>query len=195
MDNAPYHSMQINKPPSAGNRKAEIQNWLREHEIHYDESWTKSELLQLLINHKPEKDYLIDNLLPDHGYETLRLPPYNCDLNPIEYVWNLVKQRVAEKNVDQLEKKIEDLTRAAIASITVEDWQKQINHVKKLENDYWKREVTNEEDIENFIISIGLNSESESDSYVSDDYNEVDGAMSGIKELSDDRGEGPCNRI
>lgn len=87
------------------------------------------------------------------------------------------------------------MTRAAIASITVEDWQKQINHVKKLENDYWKREVTNEEDIENFIISIGLNSESESDSYVSDDYNEVDGAMSGIKELSDDRGEGPSNRI
>lgn len=158
-------------------------------------SWTKSELLQLLKNHKPEKDYLIDNLLADHGHETLRLPPYNCDLNPIEYVWNLVKQRVAEKNVDQLEKKIEDLTRAAIASITVEDWQKQINHVKKLENDYWKREVTNEEDIENFIISIGLNSESESDSYVSDDYNEVDGAMSGIKELSDDRGEGPSNRI
>lgn len=68
------------------------------------------------------------------------MPPYNCDLNPIEYIWHLVKQRVAQKNVQQRENEIEAITLEALASITENDWKKEVDHVKRIENDYWQRE-------------------------------------------------------
>lgn len=70
-------------------------------------------------------------MLADNGHEVVRLPPYNCDFNPTEYIWNLVKQRVSENNVEQLESKIESLTLQALASISPDDWKKEVNHVKK----------------------------------------------------------------
>ncbi|CAF4940522.1 unnamed protein product [Pieris macdunnoughi] len=124
MDNAPYHSKQANKPPNFSARKNEMQTWLQEHNIKFDDKMTKRELYMLIQRNKPEKVYFIDEIFRAHGHEVLRLPPYHCDLNPIEYVWNLMKQRVADKNIDQSEKDIERLTKAAIQSITPEDWKK-----------------------------------------------------------------------
>lgn len=46
MDNAPYHSQQINQAPTSANKKSEIQEWLREHGIEFSESELKPELLQ-----------------------------------------------------------------------------------------------------------------------------------------------------
>lgn len=118
IDNAPYHSMETSKPPNMTNRKAEMQSWLLEKNIKYEECFTKAELFQLINRNKPPKNYIIDNIFNSQGFEVLRLPPYNCDLNPIEYIWNLIKRRVADKNVEQLESQIESLTLEAIASIT-----------------------------------------------------------------------------
>lgn len=53
----------------------------------------------LVKNHKPEPVYYIDELLGEHGHTVIRLPPYHCDLNPIELVWAMVKKRIAEENV------------------------------------------------------------------------------------------------
>ncbi|XP_047027978.1 uncharacterized protein LOC124636069 [Helicoverpa zea] len=141
MDNASYHSMQVDKAPTTRKK------------------------------HRPEKKYLVDELLREHGHEVLRLPPYNCDLNPIEHVWNLIKPRVADKNVEQHENKIEEVTKEAIPSITRDDWKKQINHIKKVEEEYWNRDVGRESEIEVFIISVGMNSDSEDES---DDYEDQD---------------------
>lgn len=33
-----------------------------------------------------------------HNKTVLRLPPYHCELNPIEVIWALVKTYVSEKN-------------------------------------------------------------------------------------------------
>lgn len=72
------------------------------------------------IRSKADKKYEVDEVIKNHGHEILRLPPCQCDLNPIEHVWNLVKQRVADKNVSQSEKE-EKLTLKAIYSMTEED--------------------------------------------------------------------------
>lgn len=182
MDNAPYHSMQTNKAPSSATRKADIKEWLREHGIEFDDSLTKPELLEIVKKNKPEKTYIIDELFAKHGHEVLRIPPYNCDLNPIEYVWNLIKQRVAEKNVDQLESRIEGMTRDAIASITENDWAKEVNHVKRLEQKYWDRDVGCEKEIEDLIINLGV----ESDTDDEDDGESSEGDISGIDEIDEE---------
>ncbi|CAH2092120.1 unnamed protein product [Euphydryas editha] len=57
-----------------------------------------------------------------------------------EYIWNLRKQRVAAKNINQYEKEIEGLTREAVNSITASDWKKEIEHIEKLESEYWEKD-------------------------------------------------------
>ncbi|CAK1578213.1 unnamed protein product [Parnassius mnemosyne] len=46
MDNAPYHSQQINRTPTSANKKSEIQECLRQHGIEISDSELKPELLQ-----------------------------------------------------------------------------------------------------------------------------------------------------
>lgn len=53
----------------------------------------KRELLLLVKENKIEtKHYVIDELLKAHGHLVMCLPPYHCDLNPIEFCWAQVKQ-------------------------------------------------------------------------------------------------------
>ncbi|KAJ8722270.1 hypothetical protein PYW08_004672 [Mythimna loreyi] len=108
------------------------------------------------------------------------LPPYNCDLNPIEYIWNLIKRRVADKNVKQLESEIESITLEAVASITKEDWVKEINHVKRIEQEYWQREIFEDDDSFRFIINTGESSSEE------ENFTDSCSEMSGIEVLDSD---------
>ncbi|PZC80778.1 hypothetical protein B5X24_HaOG214002 [Helicoverpa armigera] len=66
--------------------------------------------------------------------------------------------RVSEKNVEQLESRIEALTLEALASITPDDWRKEVNHVKRLEEEYWHKDRITDE---LFIINTADDSESE----------------------------------
>ncbi|XP_063394034.1 uncharacterized protein LOC134679122 [Cydia fagiglandana] len=137
MDNASYHSTQVNKPPISRDRKDVMKEWLKAHNIEFSMKDTVSILYEIINKNRPPKEHLIDN---PHGHEVLRLPPYHCDLNPIEYIWHLVKQRVSQKNVLQRENEIEAITLESLASITENDWKKEVTHVKHIENDYWLRE-------------------------------------------------------
>ncbi|CAH2035866.1 unnamed protein product, partial [Iphiclides podalirius] len=80
----------------------------------------------------------VEELLTAHGHEVLRLPPYHCDLNPVEKIWSLVKRKVADKNVEQDPKEIVKSTVEAFESITAEDWTAQCTHVEHLEEEYLK---------------------------------------------------------
>lgn len=106
MDNAPFHSNEENKTRNMNSRKQVMVEWLQAHNIKYSNNCTKPELHLLIKHHKTPKNYKIDKLLADNGHEVVRLSPCNCDLNPIEYTWNLVKQRVSENDVEQLERRL-----------------------------------------------------------------------------------------
>ena len=45
--------------------------------------------------------YRVDELAREKGHEVIRLPPYHCDLNPIEKVWAYEKGYVARHNWTQ----------------------------------------------------------------------------------------------
>lgn len=184
MDNASYHNVETNKIPTLNSKKNVLQDWLTTKEIEYSDNLTKVELFQLIKQNRPPKDYAIDNLLRSYGHEVLRLPPYNYDLNPIEYVWHLVKQRLAAKMVHQMESKLEALTLDVLASITADDWCKYMNHVKSIEQRYWDKEQA--VDIHDFLPATDNSDGSDTeDEEPNSEYEESsdDVNMSGIEEL------------
>ncbi|KDR15088.1 hypothetical protein L798_11092 [Zootermopsis nevadensis] len=92
LDNAPYHSVQADKAPSKYQVKSEMISWLLRHGVFCDPAMRKGQLYDLILTRKPkEKIFKIDQLLNAHGHIVVTLPPYMCDLSPIELAWSKVK--------------------------------------------------------------------------------------------------------
>lgn len=156
MDNASYHSKVENKVPTSSNKKSEVIEWLSSNNITHDPSVTKPKLLQLTKSHTEKQRYVIDEIARANGHEVLRLPPYYCQFNPIELIWAQIKRdvRTNNSNSNQSLKTVEQLTRVAINKVTMEDWRKCVDHVKKIEEDYRRKDVAREHVFESFIINI-----------------------------------------
>lgn len=182
IDDAPYHSTQAEKIPSRSSLKNEMQEWLSKNNITFEKEMSKPELYNLTLVNKPEKKYVVDELLRQHGHEIVRLPPYHSDLNPLEYLWDLIKRRVADKK-DQLEN-FEQLTRDEVKLITAADWKNYVNHVERLQKEYWESDRLQEIHEREFIISLG-GEESSSESESGSEQDDNDSDMSGIEELND----------
>lgn len=170
MDNAPYHSVVKNKAPTSSTRVADIKQWLHDNNVPFDTKFTKPLLLNLVKKHKPAPIYEIDELLSEFGHTVVRLPPYHCDLNPIELIWSLAKRKVASFNVGGATN-IKALMEDAFNKISTDDWKRCCEHVKKIEKEYYQRSKTLYNCIDKLIITLGeysSSSESEADSEVED---------------------------
>jgi transposase len=99
MDNAPYHSMRIEKAPNYSNKKSEMEKWLTLHNVTFDRTMTKKQLYELIkpFNNHNNRRYLIDDILQRHGHIVLRLPLYHCQYNAIELAWGFCKQYYNKK--------------------------------------------------------------------------------------------------
>ncbi|KAK4325758.1 hypothetical protein Pmani_003701 [Petrolisthes manimaculis] len=98
MDNASYHSRKVNKAPAYSSRKSVIIEWLSENNISYDATLNKPELMEICRQNIEKSRYEIDDIAALQGHEVLRLPPYHCELNPIELIWAKVKTKVKKLN-------------------------------------------------------------------------------------------------
>lgn len=172
MDNAPYHSIVTNKAPTSSSRVDEIKLWLLKNNIDFDPTLRKPSLLSVVKRNKPRPIYAIDELLGEYGHTVVRLPPYHCDLNPIELIWARVKQKVASENVGPRD--VEQLAKKAFNSITPEIWKNCCHHVETLEKEYYERGGHLYQDIDELIIRVGDNSSSDTDDSSSDESNSDD---------------------
>ncbi|XP_074028524.1 uncharacterized protein [Leptinotarsa decemlineata] len=87
MDNVSYHSGRVEKLPTSCWKKADITEWLQMKAIPFESTMLKAELLNLAIRHKSKfVRYVTDEMAKTKGMSVLRLPPYHCELNPIELV-------------------------------------------------------------------------------------------------------------
>ncbi|PSN33422.1 hypothetical protein C0J52_22593, partial [Blattella germanica] len=142
-----YHSVQTNKPPTLASRKSEIQGWLNTNGTHFEEDMRKAELIHMLRAECPTSKYFIDSLFHKHGHETIRLPPYHCDLNAIEYIWNITKTQVAQRNVTQSAAQIDSIMTQVVQNVTEKDWKKVIAKVKTIIKNtgnkivWWKKKL------------------------------------------------------
>lgn len=142
LDNASYHNVidPEDKAPTTSSRKAAIAEWQRRHAIDFEETHTKKQLLQLSKSVTEPKKYSIDKVINAHGHEALRLPPYHCNLNPIELVWAKVKGQVAANNKTFKMAETKQLTIDAIKEIGKDFFQKCEQHTQKIERQYWEKD-------------------------------------------------------
>lgn len=170
MDNAPYHSICINKIPNTSTKKQDIMHWLEQNGIHFSPSETKTELLQKVLPFKNrQKIYELDQLANERGHEIIRLPPYHCQYNAIELIWAQVKREVAKKNTTFKISDVERLVHDELDKVTCEDWARCVRHVEKLQEEDFEKEIGREEILEQIVINLADESESDSEEDEDDD--------------------------
>ncbi|XP_040068138.1 uncharacterized protein LOC120841325 [Ixodes scapularis] len=132
--NAPYHSRKAEAVPTTATKKGEIQQWLSSKNLDWTATIKKKDLLSILatVKHRYTK-YKVDVMATDAGHTVLRLPPYHCELNPIELIWARVKQEVASKNITFKPNDAKRLLREAVDNVTAVHWHDCVEHVKKME--------------------------------------------------------------
>ena len=71
MDNAIYHSLELNKTPTSNSLKADMQQWLQD-----KKHVVKLKLYKLVKLYKLQfKTYEVDKMAEEFGHSVIRLPP------------------------------------------------------------------------------------------------------------------------
>lgn len=156
MDNAPYHSVRIEKIPTTSWNKQQIIDWLQSKGKSMDMTYLKKELLTKVAEIAPQYNkYLIDETAKSNGITILRLPPYHCKLNPIELVWAQIKNYVGANNSTFKMSDVKKLLYDAIALIDANRWKKCCDHVIREESTMWHLDDVMEHAEQNsFIINV-----------------------------------------
>ena len=123
------------------------------------------------MNKHKYQAHVIDELAKEKGVTVLRLPPYHCELNPIELIWAQVKGYVAGKNKKFKLSEIKLLLPEALATITPERWQSCIKHVEEVEEKMRRLDGIIDNMVEQFVINVGESS-SEEESSSQDEYSD-----------------------
>ena len=87
--------------------------------------------------------YHLEKIAYKYGHEIVRLPPYHCQLNPIELIWGIEKNYVASENKEHKLSEVEDLFRKKREEIDQETCKKCIKHVKRIEEEFYKSDRGN----------------------------------------------------
>lgn len=161
VDNASYHNALSEKVPNSNSNMHAMRTWLAEKNIPFEETMKKIELYDLILQNKDRfKRYVIDELIRSKGFEILRLPPYHPELNPIEKIWGILKNYVANKNVEQNLSSIMALINERLEMIDQTIWANTCRHIEDIEKQYSQFfDMDNE-----FIIYVNDSDSDESDS-------------------------------
>lgn len=99
-----------------------MQAWLGSHNIPNTNDMVRKELYTIVKIHKGRfQKYRVDTMAEEHGHRVLRLPPYHCQLNPIELIWAQVKRQVARTNDQFKLPAVEALCHQAVTNVTPTD--------------------------------------------------------------------------
>lgn len=165
MDNAPYHSTQLEKQPCSSWTKSAISEWLQNNNVPHENSMHKAELLSLAKSNQKPKRFVVDELLQENGHEVLRLPPYHCQFNAIELIWANAKgyynKHIGEDGYS--DEKVIQMWERALERCDSGVWQKCIDHTEKLISEWYQRDRLCEE-MEEIIVNLADDSESDSES-------------------------------
>ncbi|XP_063366314.1 uncharacterized protein LOC134654773 [Cydia amplana] len=154
MDNAPYHSRRMEIGPTKKWNKGQLIQWLQERNIVCDMSMLRAQLWDLVEKDKPKfEKKAVDELAAAHNITILRLPPYHCELNPIELVWAQVKGHVAKNNKTFKMADVQSLFHEGLELVTPERWRSCIEHVIKVEDEMCQLDLLIDDVTEPFIIN------------------------------------------
>jgi transposase len=122
-------------------KKIEIQRWLTEKNIFWEEHWLKPKLLDV-IEQNIDKTPLVQKEAQKRGHQLLILPVHHPELNPIELIWALVKNNCGKKLRNGMSfKDVLANLKSEFENISEKNCQNVYEHVKKQENEYWKLDL------------------------------------------------------
>ena len=179
-DNAKYHNTVVKKTPTKSSMKREMKAWLDNRGISYNPKDLKQDLFQSCHT---STVYHTDRIAHQYGHKVVRLPISHCELNPIEMAWATVKDFIRKNNTTFRLSDVQSLIPAAFDEVTSSQWERMRRHVTKVEDDYWEKDGLLEEEMEEFVISLGGPDSSDDDDSDDDDYT---GDCSSEEDLEDD---------
>ena len=166
LDNAPYHNIRTEDSisPTSNSRKKDMQDWLKSRNIPFEEAMLKPKLYEIIKENKPVPVYKADRMIKDAGHDTLRLPPYHCNLNPIELIWGDLKGTIAIQNASFKLEDVRTLIHDGFQRISQERWANCVKHVAhKVEKRYWDTDGILD-DIQPVVITLDSDTDSDTDS-------------------------------
>ena len=98
--------------------------------------WTKARLFEEIVKVPSEVVFNIDKAAASMGHTVLRLPPYHCELNPIEMVWGKVKGYVSRKNTTYRLSDVKLLLQEGIEQVTSQNWANYCRHIENEEETF-----------------------------------------------------------
>ncbi|KAL4090213.1 hypothetical protein QTP88_025112 [Uroleucon formosanum] len=169
MDNASYHSVKSEKFPTLAWKKCDIEKWLEEKGETFVRPINKPRLMELVNKIKLQyNSYMIDEYVKLQGKEVLRLPPYHCELNPIELALAFVKKHVKMNNSTFKLADVHKLLHEGVEKCTPEMWKNFVHHTQKEEARFWEIDFVVYDVLErmgSLVMSCGDTSNSESEEY------------------------------
>ena len=141
IDRATYHMVPEERIVPTQMKKIEIQRWLTEKNIFWEEHWLKPKLLDV-IEQNIDKTPLVQKEAQKRGHQLLILPVHHPELNPIELIWALVKNNCGKKLRNGMSfKDVLANLKSEFENISEKNCQNVYEHVKKQENEYWKLDL------------------------------------------------------
>ena len=141
--------------PTSKWRKQQFVDWLTEKNITFRDKALRAELWTLVKSEREKfPDKVMETVAKEYGHEILRLPPYHCELNPIELAWAAEKNYVAGKNKDMSLDSVEKLFKKKREELPEDFWRKCVEHVKNIEENYWESDRIQDNKVEQLIIKL-----------------------------------------
>lgn len=158
MDNAAYHSRLSVNVPSTCTKKSDIINFMNLHNLPIPNPMPTNPILVDIVKKAGiKKKYFIDELATLKGFQVVRLPSFHCIFNPIEQVWSKVKHDIRTSNCKPTDAPaICQIIRDVIKNVTPDMWKKYVDHVIKVENEYFVMDTTLD-DVGSLTINTGDN--------------------------------------
>jgi len=171
MDNASYYSVKKDPAPVRSSKKQDIINWLESKGEVVTQPIAKAVLMERVKKIKSEHEkYIIDEYAKENNKTVLRLPPYHCELNPIELAWSSVKHYVRTHNNTFKIKDVKELLKQGVEHVTPEMWTNFVQHVLKEEDKFRRIDLISDDILEEepegeqHVLTIGTGDTSGSDS-------------------------------
>jgi transposase len=109
------------------------------HNIPFGEDLLKKGLMHIVDSERSKYDgYKIDEMAKAMGHSVLRLPPYHCELNPVEFVLAQIKHNVSVNNTRFKINLMDKLIHEGFGRVTVENLRNYVQHVKEIEAKMWR---------------------------------------------------------
>ena len=90
LDRCPFHTVSRDAMVPSQMKKAELQTWLMDRGIQWEEKWLRARLMQEVDRYRDKKP-MVEIVAEEKGHKVLFLPVHHPELNPIELVWATVK--------------------------------------------------------------------------------------------------------